>query len=302
MDRELKILILTGDDEAVSLVRGELTAAGRSLTHSKIADLNGLRTALGAGRWDIAISDFDHSGLSVFDAMSVVREEGIDLPFLILCWPACEEKALSALKAGARDFIHKSNTSRLIPAIERELKDRDDRKEKKNAQELMKNILESIGEGLVVIDRDYKIVTANRTYCEQVGDSRENIIGKHCYAVSHGLQRPCFEEGHECSVKDTLATGGHFKGIHLHRDGNGGSVYVEINAYPVKNPAGEVTSAIEIMTNITDRVRLEKDLKARLKELEEFYEMAVGRELRMKELREENDRLKASLKKSERCS
>jgi PAS domain S-box-containing protein len=131
-------------------------------------------------------------------------------------------------------------------------------------------VLDGIGEGVVVIGRDYRILSANQGYCDQVKMSCDTIIGKHCHAVSHHSDQPCFEAagGCECTVQKCFETGEHFRSMHTHFDKNGNARYIETNAYPLKNQTGEVTAAIETLVDVTIRVTLEK----RLLEIKEHYQ------------------------------
>jgi len=165
----------------------------------------------------------------------------------------------------------------------------------KESEAKFRSILEGMGEGVVVVDRDYRITLANRGYCSQVRMTAEEMAGRHCFEISHRSSRPCFETGEECSVKMTFETGSSHKVMHTHKDKDNRAVYVEVISYPLKDPDGKVVSAIEVLTDITGRVTLEDDLRGKVKELEEFYDMAVGRELRMVELKEELQKLKEEL-------
>jgi PAS domain S-box-containing protein len=143
---------------------------------------------------------------------------------------------------------------------------------RKQAEEFTQNILEGIGEGLVVVDRQYRIITANRAFCNQVKMPAETIKGRHCYEVSHHIDKPCYEVDEECPVKQTFATGKTHTYTHRHYDKEGPPVYVEIKSYPMKGTAAHITSAIEIITDITKTVELEKALKNKINELKESQE------------------------------
>ncbi|MEW6214370.1 MAG: hypothetical protein AB1478_04070, partial [Nitrospirota bacterium] len=65
---------------------------------------------------------------------------------------------------------------------------------------------------------------------------------------------------------------------------------------PIRDLSGNVISAIETIIDVTESVKLKKDMGKRVKELEEFYNIAIGRELKMIELKEEIERLKEELK------
>jgi len=54
----------------------------------------------------------------------------------------------------------------------------------RQSEAFIKNILETVGEGFIVLDHDFKILSANRSYCESVRRSRDEIMGRHCYEIS----------------------------------------------------------------------------------------------------------------------
>jgi len=124
-----------------------------------------------------------------------------------------------------------------------------------------KNILESIDEGFVVIDREYRIISANRAYCEQLKMPAADVIGRHCHEVSHHLSKPCFLEGVECASVKTFKTGMPYVASHTHYDSENNAVYLEEKSYPVIDAAGEVTSVIETLNNISEKRRLEEQLR-----------------------------------------
>ncbi len=129
------------------------------------------------------------------------------------------------------------------------------------SEALMKSILDSVDEGFIIIDPDYRIISANKAYCKQVKCKTEDIIGKHCFEVSHHREGPCFIAGEECAPKRTYGTGAPSVAIHTHYDSEGNSVYIETRSYPIKNKSGAVTGVIETLNNITEVKRLEDQLR-----------------------------------------
>lgn len=164
------------------------------------------------------------------------------------------------------------------------------------SEAFIRNILESVGEGFIVVDPEYKIITANRAYSNTVMMPIEGIIGKHCYEVSHHVNKPCHETGEDCPVKHVFETGQSSVIIHKHFVKDGNPVYVETKAYPIKDASGIVISVIETIQDITEKMNADKEIKERVRELEEFYKMAVGRELRMKDLKKQMENLREELK------
>ncbi len=159
------------------------------------------------------------------------------------------------------------------------------------------SVLEGIGDGVIVVDRDLKVKFANRVFSDEHDRFQEEVIGGLCYEFIHGKDKPCFEDGEKCPVRDVLERGEPSTAEHTHYDKDGEPIYVQVNAYPIFDPFGKVVAAVETTFDITERVSLEHDLEKRVKELEEFYDMAVGRELRMVELKEDILKLEEELGK-----
>ncbi|MFW8602087.1 ATP-binding protein [Desulfobacterota bacterium M19] len=133
--------------------------------------------------------------------------------------------------------------------------------ERECSERFVNEILESIGEGLIVIDSKYRIVTANRAYCEQVNVTNENIRGAYCYEVSHQLSKPCFLAGEECPGQVSFATGEACSAQHIHYDEENNPVYVEVKSYPIKDETGGIKSVIEIVNDVTEKKKLEEQLQ-----------------------------------------
>ncbi len=129
------------------------------------------------------------------------------------------------------------------------------------SEEFTRNILQTVDEGFVVIDPEYRVIAANRAYLESVGKPLKEVIGKHCYEVSHYRDKPCNEEGISvCPVAHTFQTGEHSSSLHTHYDQTGAPVYVETKSFPLKDESGKVVSVIEIINDITARKKLEAQL------------------------------------------
>lgn len=141
------------------------------------------------------------------------------------------------------------------------------------SEEMMRNVLNSVDEGFIVIDRDYRILTSNQAFCRQVNLS--DVIGKHCYEVTHRLQQPCFESGDECAVRKAFETGNPAVSYHKHTDAEGNMLYVETKAFPLKDKTGAVSSVIESISNITEKHLLEEE-RLKTQKLEAIGTLAGG--------------------------
>jgi len=137
-------------------------------------------------------------------------------------------------------------------------------------------VLDGMGEGVVVVGKDYRIITANKGYCDQVRLPCEAILGKHCYDISHHIDTPCFEKegGCDCTVQKCFETGERHRSLHTHFDKDGKPRYFETNAYPLKDSSGAITAAIETLMDVTDLITLEKQLEEVKERYRKLYDDA----------------------------
>ena len=143
------------------------------------------------------------------------------------------------------------------------------------SEQFIRNMLDTVDEGFVVIDRNFRILNANRAYCRLHDGSCDEVIGRYCYEIAHKIQRPCHEEGEECSVRRVFDTGEPCAVAHRHVDATGDLMYVETKAFPIKDSSGTVSSVIETINNITERHLLEEE-RLKTQKLEAIGTLAGG--------------------------
>lgn len=146
--------------------------------------------------------------------------------------------------------------------------------ENRQSLEFLAGVLEGIGEGVVVVDKDFRILLANKGYLQQAGMRRDQLIGRHCYKASHHFDSHCMDNGHDCPVKDVFDTGQPAHAMHTHFSHDGKEVYVECRAYPIKDSSGRVIRAIETLNDVTDRVRLEVQVRESEEKYRDLYDNA----------------------------
>jgi len=106
-------------EEDYKLVLRHLTKAGYELYSEKVETAEAMRSALASREWDIVISDYRMPTFSGLEAFRVLKESGLDIPFIIISGTIGEETAVNTLLAGVNDYLMKGNLSRLAPAVER---------------------------------------------------------------------------------------------------------------------------------------------------------------------------------------
>jgi PAS domain S-box-containing protein len=160
--------------------------------------------------------------------------------------------------------------------IVRDITERKRAEEKlRQSEEFIRSILDTVDEGFIVIDRDFRIMTANRAYCSFVGEICDSVIGRHCYEISHQKLTPCYEMGEECAVRHVFDTGEPHTALHRHPDSKGSILYVETKAFPIKDSTGAVTSVIQTVNNISEKHLLEEE-RLKTQKLEAIGTLAGG--------------------------
>jgi PAS domain S-box-containing protein len=126
-------------------------------------------------------------------------------------------------------------------------------------QKISSTMLDNIPEEIALLDAEsLKIIDVNRTFLEQYGMAREEVVGRTCYAITHGSGAPCSGEDHLCPL---YVEGGEESFVHCHRDREGKTRYMEISVIPVEEdeqPGGSARQLVHISRDITERRRTEQ--------------------------------------------
>lgn len=134
MNASLRVLLLEdAPDDAVLLVR-ELRRGGYDLAYQRVETPEAMLEALESQIWDIIIADYCMPCFSAPAALHLLRERGVDLPFIVVSGTIGEEVAVETMRLGAHDYLMKGQLARLVPAVERELREAESRRERRQAE------------------------------------------------------------------------------------------------------------------------------------------------------------------------
>jgi PAS domain S-box-containing protein len=135
-------------------------------------------------------------------------------------------------------------------------------------------LIQQANERIIVLTSDFSIIEANEAYLKAVAKPKEEVIGAHCYEITHGLSAPCSSSHPElgCPLLETLRTGESAHVLHEHPTSDGHAIYCNMVTYPLKDQTGEIVRVIEIWRDITEELssrweRRISELKADMKKL-----------------------------------
>jgi signal transduction histidine kinase len=190
MKPPLRALIVEDSESDCELLLRALSAGGYEVTHQRVDSADGLQAHLHDGAWDIVISDYSIPGFSGAAALQMIREAHLDTPFIFVSGTIGEDTAVDAMKRGANDYVMKGNLNRLLPAIRRELRDAELRRDHKMNEQRLRQLekFEAIGQLAGGIAHDFNNIIGAILGWAELGLSECPAEGKLAKAL-HNIQQ-----------------------------------------------------------------------------------------------------------------
>ena len=136
MGQSLRVLIVDDSEDDASLLQHTLKRGGYDIACSVVDTPSAMRAALESQNWDVITSDHSMPQFNAPGALALAKELRPEVPFIIVSGEIDINLAVSLMKGGAQDYIQKREIARLVPAIERELREVE-RVLRKHQQELV---------------------------------------------------------------------------------------------------------------------------------------------------------------------
>jgi two-component system sensor histidine kinase UhpB len=202
MNIPLRVLIVEDSEDDALLLERELKRGGYELLTRRVQTARDMANKLKEQEWDIVISDYMMPKFNGMDAFKVMKDLGLDLPFILISGKIGEDTAVDAMRAGVHDYIMKDKLARLIPAIQRELREADVRRERKLAEEALKESEKRFAlfmrhlPGLAYIkDEEGKILYINEFAEKTYGWKTKEVLGKTDFDLWSGEVAERMREG-----------------------------------------------------------------------------------------------------------
>lgn len=267
VNEPLKVLIVEDSENDAALLEIELQRAGYAPVCRRVEAQQQMLAALTSEPWDLIVADYVMPHFNGLDALALAREHRLDIPFIIVSGHISDDTAVAAMKAGAHDYVMKDNLVRLGPAVRRELREAELRRENRRADERLKAeqvfrgaIENSLPCGITAVDLEGHQTYVNPAFAEMIGWSEAELVGAsppfvywppdQIETITSGLTR----------VAQGNAPAG---GLELRfRRHSGELIDVLLQTTPLRDLFGNITGWVSSVSNITERKRAENRLGA----------------------------------------
>ncbi|MBI3995195.1 MAG: EAL domain-containing protein [Nitrospirae bacterium] len=140
MPKPLRVLIVEDSENDADLLLRELRRGGYEPTHERVDTAEAMNASLNRQVWDIAFGDYSMPHFNGVAALKLLRGKGFDIPFIFVSGTIGEDTAVEAMRNGANDYIMKGSLKRLLPAIERELREAETRRAHTEAEKMIQHM------------------------------------------------------------------------------------------------------------------------------------------------------------------
>ncbi len=262
----LRVLIVEDSEDDTLLMVRELQRGGFDPVFERVQTPASMTAALQAQAWDLIISDYSMPQFGGSAALSLFKQQGLDIPFIAVSGVIGEDTAVEMMKAGADDYVMKSRLARLAPAVRRELRAAQERRVRKQAEAAMAHlasIVESCEDAIVGETLDGVVTSWNTGAQRLYGYAPQEMIGR---PVS--ILVPAFRSYDLPEIYEQLKRGQPlepFETVRLRKDGK--AIDVSLTVSPIRDRDGRVMGASTVARDITRRKAEEQERLRLIQEL-----------------------------------
>lgn len=259
MSQPLKVLLIEDSEDDAQLVILELRRGGFKPEYVRVETAPELREALGQQKWDVVLSDYNLPEFDVQSGLAIVQETGMDIPFIIMSGFVRAADVVQYLKAGAHDFLEKDDLARLVPAIERELREVEVRKQRREAEETLHKLSRAVEQSpstVIITDHEGLIEYVNPKFEEITGYSTKEIKGKLPDILDSGIM----PQEQSDALWKTAREGKEWRGEICNQRKDGEMFWEYALVSPIKNTDGETSNYVIVTEDITFRKEAEEQL------------------------------------------
>ena len=254
----LSVLVVEDSEFDARMLVGLLKSGGFIPTFKRVETASEMVEALNHAKWEVILADYNLPEFSAPKALEVLRNTKLDIPFIIVSGGIGEDTAVAAMRAGANDYLMKGNLARLVPAVERELRDAAVRvsrrkaiKELRESEMRHRTLIENASDIIVVLNSK-GVVSFISPACEKVlGKKEDNFIGKDWFQFAEESFRLKIKDEYFRSLSQKLVSFS-FEGRFI--DANGDSRVLDATAQNLLNDEA-IEGVVLNVRDVTERLK-----------------------------------------------
>ena len=254
----LSVLVVEDSEFDARMLVGLLKSGGFIPTFKRVETASEMVEALKHEKWEVILADYNLPEFSAPKALEVLRNTKLDIPFIIVSGGIGEDTAVAAMRAGANDYLMKGNLARLVPAVERELRDAAVRvsrrkaiKELRESETRHRTLIENASDIIVVLNSK-GVVSFISPACEKVlGKKEDDFIGKDWFQFAEESFRLKIKNEYFRSLSQKLVSFS-FEGRFI--DANGDSRVLDATAQNLLNDEA-IEGVVLNVRDVTERLK-----------------------------------------------
>ncbi|RNC67674.1 MAG: response regulator [Desulfuromonadales bacterium] len=191
--KRLRVLLVEDSEDDALLLLRELERGGYEVECERVDTAPAMKKALGARPWDMVISDYRMPKFTAPAALETLKKSGLDLPFIIVSGKIGEDMLVDAMRAGAHDYLMKGNLSRLIPAIERELRESAERRTRRRAELAIRQgkmeweaAFDAVSDLVLLTDPSGTVIRCNSKLIQYFETTYSEVLGRSITDLFYG--------------------------------------------------------------------------------------------------------------------
>ena len=185
MKQPLRVLVVEDSEFDAKMLVRLLDRGGYATSYERVQTAEDMGRALTGKQWDLVLSDYNLPSFNATLALQLLQATKLDIPFIIVSGGIGEDIAVAAMKSGASDYLMKGNLARLVPAVERELRDaavrqarRAAERELRESEQRYRVLWETATDAILLMDTKSNILFANPAVQNIFGYSPAELVGK----------------------------------------------------------------------------------------------------------------------------
>lgn len=260
--QDIRVLLVEDSPADAELIVRELQQGGYDVDWLRVETAGEMTAVLDEREFDLVILDFNLPRFDAHAALTILAETGKDIPAFVVSGSVGEELAVETMRSGATDYIMKDNLVRLVPAVERELRDAAIRHSRARVEadlNVLAHAIESAAIGITIgsaTEPGNPLVRVNPAFMRMTGYTESDLIGRSCNL----LQGPETSEETTENIRVALAAGRQFNGTILNYRKDGSTFWNNLTIAPVRDKHDRLTHFVGLQVDITSQRQIEERL------------------------------------------